>query len=441
MSAKELLESQALLGQQLTKLFINFSKANQAQKSKLSYVSSKIQEAKDLFNEFNENHIKLMFGEDKFPDDPYFVKNYFIEIKAIYDKQFDVLLDQQLGLIGNAAQAGSADNATISVTDQNILSLVKLQRTQIKVLNSTMSAPMLLTTFNAMELFYTDLQAKANKITQDQEKLYSCVDEIENIPADLSIEKFQEIKAKVFNFMGKLKQQMNELQPTASDTIEHEKMNLPNIKIPEFDGDFKKWPTFKSLFEEIVHNRDIHDIRKLVYLQQSLTGDAATIFGQLEQGQNNYKGAWERVKETYDNKRKLVFSIADRFFSQPNIKDETASSLKLLFNVTKECIVSFKSVNISFDSCEPLIVYLLLKKLDQKSRESFEDFIKSPRDPPTMENFLQFVEHRFQALENLNKKGYVHKQLQWSERHSEVGQGASGTHKPNISQPKYCFFL
>lgn len=134
----------------------------------------------------------------------------------------------------------------------NTSALVKLQRVLAKVLNFKMS-----TTFNAMGLFYNDLLSQLNKISLDQEKLYSCVEDIEVIPA--------------YNFFGEIKLKFNQVKTNpSSDLNDHDLMKLPNIEIPKFDGDFKKWPTIKNLFEEMVHHREISDIRKMIYLQQVL---------------------------------------------------------------------------------------------------------------------------------------------------------------------------
>ena len=69
--------------------------------------------------------------------------------------------------------------------------------------------------------------------------------------------------------------------------------------------------------------------------------------------------------------------MVERFFHQ----------LKLLYNTTKESIINLKSVGITFQYCEPLTVILLMKKLDVKNRELFENFVKNQEKIQQWMNF------------------------------------------------------
>ena len=156
---------------------------------------------------------------------------------------------------------------------------------------------------------------------------------------------------------------------------------FPKIELPKFDGNFTKWPTFKKLFEEFVHNKtNISDIRKMVYLQSCLVGNASNELGRIEPGKENYNDTWERLVEIYNNKRKLIKITIKRFFQQLDVKENCVSSLVQFCNITQECLVSFKSLGITFDSCEAVIVYLLLGKLDERFRELYEISLKNPKE-------------------------------------------------------------
>ena len=114
-------------------------------------------------------------------------------------------------------------------------------------------------------------------------------------------------------------------------------------------------------------------------------------------------------KKTFENKRELTKIICEKFFNQLAIKEESSVVVKQFYNTTKECILSFKSFGINFDSCEPVIVFLLLRKLDEKSREQFENRIQRPRENPSLNDLLQFLEHRVQALQSSNKNNICNK--------------------------------
>lgn len=87
--------------------------------------------------------------------------------------------------------------------------------------------------------------------------------------------------------------------------------------------------------QELVHNRkDISDLRKIIYLQQALDGDASSILGQLQPGQDDYVSAWTRINDTYENHRLLTNGICKRFFREPNLKGVSPSNSCLTFRMS-----------------------------------------------------------------------------------------------------------
>ncbi|XP_055907518.1 uncharacterized protein LOC129942546 [Eupeodes corollae] len=61
-------------------------------------------------------------------------------------------------------------------------------------------------------------------------------------------------------------------------------------------------------------------------------------------------------------------------------------------------------MNYDIVNWDPIVVHLLLQKLDKESREKFEFALKDPRSSPTIQEFLTFVESRFQTLEAINSR-------------------------------------
>lgn len=104
---KALLDNQNNLGEQIVKIFVNFGKANAQQKSKLKYVTAKLQEVKQLFETFEDNAVRLNTLENKEHD--YFKKGYCKEIQAAYVKYSSAMFDHQQKLI-----AELADNIEVS---------------------------------------------------------------------------------------------------------------------------------------------------------------------------------------------------------------------------------------------------------------------------------------------------------------------------------------
>ena len=53
------------------------------------------------------------------------------------------------------------------------------------------------------------------------------------------------------------------------------KVNLPKLKIENYDGNYQEWDTFIQKFENSVDNKNIDDVLKFTYLSNFLTGKAA----------------------------------------------------------------------------------------------------------------------------------------------------------------------
>lgn len=63
---------------------------------------------------------------------------------------------------------------------------------------------------------------------------------------------------------------------------------LPEIPLPEFDEDFRLWPTFRDRFREQAESHDISNIDKMYYLIGRLKGDAADVLRGIPVSTDNY---------------------------------------------------------------------------------------------------------------------------------------------------------
>lgn len=58
-------------------------------------------------------------------------------------------------------------------------------------------------------------------------------------------------------------------------------VNLPKLKLPEFDGT-TSWRTFREMFDEMIHfNKNLTDRAKAQYLKSVLKGEAASVLSCL----------------------------------------------------------------------------------------------------------------------------------------------------------------
>jgi len=103
---------------------------------------------------------------------------------------------------------------------------------------------------------------------------------------------------------------------------------LPDIPLPEFDGDYRYWPTFCDAFESLVNSRpNICDIDKLYYLKGCLKGRAADAVRDIPLSAENYALVRSTFSERFYRPRLVAMSLVDKLLGAPPVKQESLSEL------------------------------------------------------------------------------------------------------------------
>lgn len=179
-------------------------------------------------------------------------------------------------------------------------------------------------------------------------------------------------------------------------------IKLPTIELPTFSGVYEEWPSFQDLFIALVHNNSsLSAVQKLHYLKNSLQGEAECLLKHIPITVNNYEQAWELLKERYNNKRIIVNSLLNKLLTQRKIPTQTANNIKTLLDTTCECLNSLKNLNVSTDSWDPLIIFLVVQKLDPESHREWEvhAYQDNLDELPTWNNLVKFLQTKYRTLE------------------------------------------
>ena len=82
----------------------------------------------------------------------------------------------------------------------------------------------------------------------------------------------------------------------------HYEKTTPKIVIPDFNGNYHQWLTFKDLYLESVHNNPLlSKAQKMQHLKTKLKGEAEKIVQHLGISAENYTSCWELITHRYDN--------------------------------------------------------------------------------------------------------------------------------------------
>jgi hypothetical protein len=172
---------------------------------------------------------------------------------------------------------------------------------------------------------------------------------------------------------------------------------LPEIPLPEFNGDFRLWPIFRDRFREQVESRDISNIDKMYYLIGCLKGDAAdALRGIPVSTADNYVLAWSVLFERFYRPRLVATSLVDKLLNSPVMSHESLSDLHNFVSKFNENISLLEALNVpnigSF-----ILFTVALRRLPVATRKLFES--DSKEDFPSIGELLKFVRTLVSILE------------------------------------------
>lgn len=182
------------------------------------------------------------------------------------------------------------------------------------------------------------------------------------------------------------------------------KPKLPEIKLPEFNGEYTKWIFYKTNFETTIHNdADLTPIQKHQYLIGTLKGEALKVIQGFEIGEDNYIQAWNLLKDTYDNQVMIIETHLDELINFPNItRENKAESLRQLIWHIQTHLKSLKALSQPVEHWDTLIIHLAKKKLDFAEQRDWQDTIKVCT-MPKLEAFIKFLTERSHMLRMLSQ--------------------------------------
>ena len=150
----------------------------------------------------------------------------------------------------------------------------------------------------------------------------------------------------------------------SSTSAQFRHMKLPKYEI-KFDGDPKKYRTFKDSFEVAVDNNTaLSSVEKFTYLQSFLEGDASIAIQGLDITAENYDEAKEILEERFGNKQVIVNSHMEELVKiPPVVKTEDVKGLRLVHDKIEIHLRSLRTLEVDPETHGMLLIPLLKRKL------------------------------------------------------------------------------
>lgn len=212
----------------------------------------------------------------------------------------------------------------------------------------------------------------------------------------------------------------------------HTGVRLPQISLPEFNGDIRVWLSFKSTYMSLIHESgELSDVQKFHYLKSALKGEAAKLIESLAITSDNYNIAWDTVTKRYSNEYLLKKRHLQALMEYPKVEKESSSAIHALVDEFEQRLKILKQLGEKTEHWGAMIVHWMCSKLDMKTLQLWEDHAASTKDP-TFAILVNFLEKRTRVLEAVSSNV----ELQCSSQKSEVKRQKVVVHAATDSEQR-----
>ncbi|XP_030757297.1 uncharacterized protein LOC115883123 [Sitophilus oryzae] len=183
------------------------------------------------------------------------------------------------------------------------------------------------------------------------------------------------------------------------------RVKLPNLKTPTFSGKYEDWKGFIDLFNALIHeNSQLTNVQKFLYLKGALSNEALHIINDLALTEINYGVALDLLQKRFDNKVVIINTHIRGIMESPSINKGDGAQLRAFLTCIRQHLNSLRALKVPVDEWDILLVYILAKKLDFQTHKAYE-LERDDTGLPTIAYFLNFLEKRCTALENITGAG------------------------------------
>ncbi|XP_073955010.1 uncharacterized protein [Choristoneura fumiferana] len=124
-------------------------------------------------------------------------------------------------------------------------------------------------------------------------------------PSADDVSRFTTIQLQAEEVQIELSLKLKEGNPTVNN---NQKLSskLPKLDLPTFDGNLLRWQEFWDQYKSNIHERNLPDVDKLLYLKASLQGSAKKVIEGLESTNKNYHIAVQALRERYGKESQVI---------------------------------------------------------------------------------------------------------------------------------------
>lgn len=139
-----------------------------------------------------------------------------------------------------------------------------------------------------------------------------------------------------------------------------------------FSGNYAAWPAFRDRFKARIHDKsEIPIADKWAHLRSSLSGEALRSLARWDETDENYPIAWKWLCTQYKDRYMAVQTLIEKLLSIPKLSHASRDGIRNIIDTVHECLTQL-SAYVSVKDWDPLIIFLVVDKLDHETRKDWE---------------------------------------------------------------------
>lgn len=198
---------------------------------------------------------------------------------------------------------------------------------------------------------------------------------------------------------GKIRSRIKQLT-----ALENQPTPKPSeIHLEKYDGDYAEWSAWSAQVQSAVIDVDLPIHSKIDLILQALGENIKPSIGKAEgRDQVELDRIWGKLHDLcsnpYDRTRTHIGAILDL----PVLSKPTDKDVRKLIDTVDFQLRALKRMEFDVDGWEPIIIEILLRKMDKPMIRIWERE-RDQRELPTLKFLITFFERQVQAIRNLNR--------------------------------------
>ena len=172
-------------------------------------------------------------------------------------------------------------------------------------------------------------------------------------------------------------EQTSQNNETVSRTLE-DLERLPRLDLPDFSGDFKEWESFRDVFySTMISKPRIPNVTKLRHLRAHLKGDTSDLVSSYALTDENFQLVWDKLKNRYENKKRLINShVAVNFAIPPMVKASAVDLKKILVSLNTP-LAALRVLGRPVDTWDDLLILHTISLFNGDTKRQWEFYLSN----------------------------------------------------------------